>query len=439
MVQHPAGIDGAAVAALAEERIDWRFKGMPSWAFGLTARELAERRPNLFDDGFLGPLVVIERPALEHNVRTMAEWCERAGVVLAPHGKTTMAPQLLAAQLAAGSWAITAATASQVQVYRAFDVSRVVLANQLVDRAALRWVAEELARDPRFEFVCWVDSVRGVELMAEALAGRKLARPIDVAVELGGHGGRSGVREVTDGVAVAGAVAASPGLRLVGVSGYEAALSHDTTPEALSTVDGYLRRMRELTVRLAREGLLADVDQVLVTAGGSCYFDQVAAVLTEPWPDGLRVLPVLRSGSYVTHDDGLYRRMSPFGRPHELTGGETPFRPALRAWAQVTSRPEPGLALLTLGRRDVSFDQDLPEPQLLRRAGGPPAPLESCRVTALNDQHAFLDVGSGTDIRVGDWVGLGLSHPCTVFDKWQLMPVVDADGATVVDLVRTWF
>jgi D-serine deaminase-like pyridoxal phosphate-dependent protein len=38
---------------------------------------------------------------------------------------------------------------------------------------------------------------------------------------------------------------------------------------------------------------------------------------------------------------------------------------------------------------------------------------------------------------VGDWVDCGPSHPCTVFDKWQLLPVVDGD--TVVDLVRTWF
>jgi D-serine deaminase-like pyridoxal phosphate-dependent protein len=142
--------------------------------------------------------------------------------------------------------------------------------------------------------------------------------------------------------------------------------------------------------------------------------------------------PVLRSGAYVTHDDGFYRRVSPLGRD-----SGTPFRPALHAWAQVTSHPEPGLALLTLGRRDVSFDQGLPEPHAVRHSDGTMSSARGSRVSALNDQHAFLEVGPDTPVEVGDWVGCGISHPCTVFDKWQLIPVVDGD--TVVDLVRTWF
>jgi D-serine deaminase-like pyridoxal phosphate-dependent protein len=232
---------------------------------------------------------------------------------------------------------------------------------------------------------------------------------------------------------VAEAVAASPVLRLAGVAGYEGALAHDAEPATLSTVDDYLAGMRALVGRMAEGGLLDGLDRVVVSAGGSAFFDQVATALAGPWPDGLPVLGVLRSGAYLTHDDGFYRGISPFGR----LPGEQPFRPALRAWAQVTSRPEPGLALLTVGKRDVSFDEGLPEPQVVRGAGGTLQPLSGCRVTALNDQHAFLSLGADAEAAVGDWVGLGLSHPCTVFDKWQLIPVVR--GTTVVDLVRTFF
>jgi D-serine deaminase-like pyridoxal phosphate-dependent protein len=170
-----------------------------------------------------------------------------------------------------------------------------------------------------------------------------------------------------------------------------------------------------------------------VTAGGSAFFDQVVDVLGGPWPDGLPVLPVLRSGAYLTHDSGFYDRLSPLGA-HPRTGGPT-LRPALRAWAQVCSNPEPGLAFLTAGKRDVPYDIDLPFPQLLRR-DGVTGPVEAT-VTKLNDQHAFLSFAG--DVRVGDWVGLGVSHPCTTFDKWQLLPVVGADGETVVDLIRTYF
>ncbi len=418
-------IDRDAVAAIRTERIDWRFKGLPASTFGATTGEVAERGLDLFADGFVGPLVVLDAAALEHNLATMAQWCAAHGVLLAPHGKTTMAPQLFARQLDHGAWGLTAANTSQLRVYRAFGVRRVLLANQLVDPAGLAWLAAELAADPSFEFTCWVDSVAGVERMTEALGSP--ARPVDVLVELGAPGGRTGARDQATATEVARAAVRSPALRLAGVGGYEGALAHDASPTALSTVDGYLADLREFTVAIAD---LFEVAEPIVTAGGSAYFDQAATALTGPWPFPVR--PVLRSGAYITHDDGFYRGISPFGRG----AGDRPFRSALRAWAQVTSRPEPGLALLTIGKRDASFDEGLPEPQVVRGRDGVEKPFNG-KVTALNDQHAFLALPADSDVAVGDWVGLGLSHPCTVFDKWQLLPVVD--GTTVVDLVRTYF
>ncbi|WP_461144664.1 amino acid deaminase [Salinifilum aidingensis] len=412
---------------------------MPHTAFGSTVREFLADRPGLFDAGFTGPLLVLDDQALEHNLRSMAEWCSQRGVQLAPHGKTTMAPQLFVRQLAHGAWGITAATLSQLRVYRAFGVARVLFANQLVDPGGLAWLARELDADPDFAFSCWVDSTQGVELMDAALRRAAPHRQVDVLLELGGAGGRTGVRDLAEADRVAAAVAASPALRLAGVGGYEGALAHDLSAHDVSAVDEYLARLREAVTRLAAAGHFDGLDEVLVTCGGSAYFDQVAEALTAPWPDDLPVTPVLRSGAYLTHDDGLYRTMSPFGRQHRLAATEAAFRPAMRIWAQVTSRPEPELALLTMGRRDASFDQHFPEPQVVRSGDGSTrAVAETAQVTELADQHAFLRVDRGTELHIGDWVGFGLSHPCTVFDKWNLIPVVD-DRSTVVDLVRTYF
>jgi D-serine deaminase-like pyridoxal phosphate-dependent protein len=410
-------VDADALRRLGDERIDWRFKGMPADADGMTVAELAAERRNLFDGGFHPPLVALDAGALEHNLTTMRDWCERHGVLLAPHGKTTMAPQLYARQLELGAWGISVVNFAQLRVARAFGVQRVLVANELVDPAGLRWVAGELARDPEFHLLCFADSVRGVELMAAALGAA--VRPVDVLVELGASGGRAGVRDVATAEAVAAAVDAAPGLRLAGVAGYEGAVGHGTTPESLAAVDGYLRDLRALAERLDLP------DDAILSAGGSAFFDQVADVF-----EGTRT--VLRSGAYITHDDGFYRDISPLGR----TEGPS-FVSALHAWGQVTSHPEPGLALLTLGRRDVSFDQGLPEPHTVRHADGTRSPATDSRLTQLNDQHAFLKLGPETKAEVGDWVDCGPSHPCTIFDKWQLLPVVEDD--TVVDLVRTWF
>ncbi|MEV0067349.1 amino acid deaminase [Amycolatopsis sp. NPDC050768] len=424
----------AAVRAGRDEKIDWRFRSIAPALAGLTLDEAAARRANLFADGFFGPFVVLDAAALEHNLATMAAWCDGHGIALAPHGKTTMAPELFARQLEHGAWGVTAANAGHLRIYRAFGVSRILLANQLVDPAGLRWLAAELAADPTFEFVCWADSVRGVELMTEALAG--CARPVDVLVELGGAGGRTGVRDPETALAVAEAIAKSPALRLRGTGGYEGALSHDTDDAALAKISSYVDTLRDSAIAFAEKGLLAE-GQVYVTAGGSAYFDRVAQELTKPWPDGMDVLPILRSGAYVTHDDGFYREISPLGVHPRLTG-VAPFHAALHAWAQVTSKPTPELALLTAGKRDLPYDEGMPEPQLLRK-NGVNAELTGHAVTKLNDQHAFLALSAGSPVEVGDWVRLGLSHPCTTFDKWPLLPVVDTDGETVVDFVRTWF
>jgi D-serine deaminase-like pyridoxal phosphate-dependent protein len=432
----PGRIDHEAVAAILSERIDWRFKGMPAALAGTTIGAARERGLNLFRDGFLAPLLVLDGPAIEHNLATMASWCAGNGLALAPHGKTTMAPQLFARQLEHGAWGMTTANASQLRVYRAFGVSPILLANQLVDPAGLRWLAAELDRDPEFEFACWVDSVPGVALMDTVLREVGPGRPVDVMVELGAPGGRTGARDLPAALSVAEAVAASPVLRLVGVGGYEGAVTHGVSADDLSLVDEYLARLRALAIELAKGGHFAGLDRVIVTAGGSAYFDLVAGMLTEPWPDGLPVLPVLRSGAYITHDDGVYRRTSPLGE-HARLSAET-FRSALRAWAQVTSHPSADLALLTVGKRDVPYDIDLPEPALIRRDSGV-SPLTGCRLTELNDQHGFLAVGPDARLEVGDWIGLDLSHPCTTFDKWQLIPVVGADGETVVDLIHTFF
>jgi D-serine deaminase-like pyridoxal phosphate-dependent protein len=429
-------IDSAALETIQEEKIDWKFRSTPAALSGLTLAEAAAIRPKLFDDGFLGPVVVLEAEPLEHNLRTMSEWCASRGVKLAPHGKTTMAPQLWAKQIELGAWGVTAANAGHLRVYRAFGVSRVLLANQLVDPAGLRWLAAELDAHPEFEFSCWIDSVRGVELMTAVLQAAGARRKVDVILELGADGGRTGVRDTSTALAVAQAAHESPTLRLIGTGGYEGALSHGTDEESLAHIKSYVDDIRALTIRLHEDGLLADTDQIVVTAGGSAYFDQVADSLTSGWPDGLDVLPVLRSGAYLTHDDGFYRGISPLGESPRIADVST-LRPALRAWAQVTSKPSAELALLTLGKRDSSFDEGMPEPQLHRKPGQAPEPLAGHEVTKLNDQHAFLALPADSPVEVGDWVGLGMSHPCTVFDKWPLIPVVD--GETVVGFIRTYF
>ncbi|MCC5480655.1 amino acid deaminase [Streptomyces barringtoniae] len=419
-----------ALARLAEERVDHRFKGLPPDADGLTVGELAAQRRNLFAeaDGFTAPVLALSAERLEHNLALMQTYTARHGLAFAPHGKTSMAPQLFHRQIEHGAWGITLAVPHQVRVARAFGIQRVFLANELVDAPALRWIAGELAADPGFRFICYVDSVRGAELMDAALEG--CARPVDVVVELGaGDGARTGVRTEAEARAVADAVARARTLRLVGVAGYEGEVPR-ADPER---VRAYLRRLVALAAGLDGAGLLKDAQEIVVSAGGSAWFDAVAEVFEEIPELSLPVLKLLRSGAYVSHDDGHYRRLTPFTRVPE----EGALEPAFRLWAQVVSRPTPEQAFANAGKRDAAYDLDLPTAQVVRR-NGVERPADGITVTGLSDQHAWLRTEPGADVEVGDWIALGLSHPCTSFDKWQLIPVAEADG-TVVDYIRTFF
>lgn len=388
---------------------------------------------NALDGDLLLPVLVLKEPALRHNLELMARFCAHHGVSLAPHGKTSMSPQLVRRQLDAGAWALTVATPAQARAFRAFGASRLLLANQVVDPAGLRWVASELARDPALELYCLADSEASVELLAGAAppAGR-----LRVLVELGHAGGRTGCRTAAEATRVAAAVRAAGGLRLAGVECFEGTVHAGDERRAMDEVDALLGRVRELAGALGRAGAFDQVDEVVVSAGGSTYFDRVIRALAGEWGMDRPVRVVLRSGCYLTHDHGGYMRMGPLGgRLAEWP----PFRPALELWGAVHSQPEPGLAVVGFGKRDTSYDMGLPTPLRLRGRDGTVREAAGMEVFRLNDQHAYVRLGADAPVpAVGDLLGCGIAHPCTIFDKWRLIPLVD-DGYRVVGAVQTLF
>jgi D-serine deaminase-like pyridoxal phosphate-dependent protein len=418
---------------LAENvRIDAGTKGFPVLEDSVRLRDTGARGWSVLKD-LRPPVMVLHEDAIEHNLSLMAAFCREQGVDLAPHGKTTMAPQLWDRQLRAGAWGITAATVAQAAVMRAVGVPRVLLANELVDAPSIAWVADQLA-DPTFELTCYVDSLRGVSILDEQLRAPDAPGRLRVLIEVGHEGGRGGCRTIEEALEVAGAVGASDRLELAGAAGYEGTIGDGRTVDSLAAVTRFLDRLRELALALIERGAVEG--EMVVSAGGSIFFDIVADRLREPWPSGADVRVVLRSGCYLTHDDGVYERDSPFaGRGDPALR----FRPAIEVWSAVLSRPEPELALLGFGRRDVSIDAGLPVPRSVRTPAG--ESIESARgleVFRLNDQHAFCRVDPGLRLEVGDLVACGISHPCTALDKWRVIPLVDGD-LRVVDAIATFF
>ncbi len=419
----------AAIAELRDRPITGTDKGfgVPAPGATMSAASLGAARPSLFGPGFTMPVLVLREPAVAHNIGAMAAYCAAAGVRFAPHGKTTMAPQLFARQLEAGAWAVTAATVGELQVYRAFGIPRVLLANELTDPAGAAWLAGELAADPGFDCYVYADSLPGVRLLDEAVRQASPARPLPVLVELGYPGGRTGCRDLAAAEEVARAVARAGSLRLAGAAGYEGLIGRDRSPQTVGKITAYCRDLRSLGERLAAD--LAP-DELILSAGGSAFFDIVVRELASGRPGQPAPEVVLRSGVYIAFDHGLYAGMVP--------SSALALEPALELWAHVLSRPEPGLALACAGRRDVAFDAGLPVPLRIRGRDGSLRPAIDMRAVRLDDQHCYLQLPEGTELEPGEVVCFGVSHPCTTFDKWRVIPVVD-DDYRVVDAIHTFF
>jgi D-serine dehydratase len=433
--------DGLALAGLEEQLLLPGVKGLPITE-PLRQGAIGVQGWNVLRGDTSFPVAILKSSALRHNLDWMRRFCAQYGATLAPHGKTTMSPQLFGAQLANGAWGITLASATQVQVAHRFGVRRVLLANQLVAKADIHSVLQLMHDDPDFEFFALVDSAAGVARLAQAVAAHPLGRPLPLLVELGLPGKRAGCRSDAEALELARAVSAAPGLQLAGIEGYEGLLVSDDRAADVQAVDDFVGRLAALVRACDAEGLF-DGRQILLSAGGSGYFDLVARGFAGVGGLSRPVLPVLRSGCYLTSDHGSYLRqigdLDAREAGHAALGGEG-LKPALEVWSMVQSRPEPQLAILTMGKRDASYDIELPIPLFSHRPGpGLPTALPpGCSIVKMNDQHAYLQLPAGFELEVGDLVGCGISHPCTTFDKWPLLLAVD-DDYSVRFAINTFF
>lgn len=392
-----------------------------------------------FAGAVASPVALLRQDAVEANIAAMQQWCDRRNVLLAPHGKTTMAPGLYQRQLKAGAWGITVASPAQARVALGAGAPRILIANEVTDTAGIQWLGAIRRDHPEIGLFCYVDGPDGVALLESGLA-RTLPQGtrLDVLIELGIPGGRAGARDEAAAVAVAQAVARSSRLRLAGVSGYEGVIGGAADADGIAAVREFCHRLRRLADELSQRELIEATPErpMMLSAGGSVFFDDVVAVLTgrQGDPAGTPTLVVLRSGCYVTHDHGLYSRVTPAAR-----GGDGPdLTPALEVWGRVISRPEPTRAIADVGRRDISYDHELPHALWRRPVAGGPASDLTATVAALNDQHTFLDLPEDESLAVGEWVGFGVSHPCTTFDKWNVLLLLDGSGRVVEEL-ETFF
>src|SRR5262245_20629126 len=432
----------AALEALDGHAIDPLTKGFPPAQPPLPLGEIGAQGWNLLAGDLPAPAAVLKRSALEHNARWMRRLLDKFGLQLAPHAKTTMTPHLWAHQAAHGCWGLTVATVQQAEVAAAFGCRNLLIANQVTGRAQVRGIVALTQRTADLDLNVLVDSIEGLRALSDDIAAAKTEQPVNVLLELGFQGGRTGCRTLEQVSKLLDELPTHQGrMRLAGIAGYEGMIATPSGAEDGRAVEAYFDRFAE-AAQLADQRNAFTTEHVILTAGGSSYYDIVGRRLAQI---SLRkpTVRILRSGCYVTHDCGAYvEHLDEMKRRAPAVARELgPLEPALFVCCLVQSVPEPGLALLTMGKRDVGFDLHLPQPVWRYRAHATPQPEPTpadWKIVKLNDQHAYLTVPANADLKVGDLICCGISHPCTTFDRWRLIHVVD-DGWTSLGAVPTFF
>ena len=402
------------------------FKGFPGHHMPVNISQIGLQKWNVLKGDFPLPLAVIKETAIEHNLLWMKDFCKKRQLDIAPHGKTSMSPELYARQLDAGAWGISFANVFQASLGIRHGVKRIIIANQVYQQADLEALSVLLATYPDIRVYFLVDSVEQVDAIEKWQSSTQSKKPFTVLIELGIQGKRTGCREHEQAMTLARKIKDTRGLLLCGIECYEGALATCDHEHDQASVAALMNRVQQLAVACEKENLFEN-EEILLTAGGSAIFDLVAQHLKPQLQRPTR--GILRSGCYLTHDHVHYRKMLKcVGERLQLR--ET-LRPALEVISSVQSCPEAGLALLTMGKRDVSYDMDLPVAIWRAKLGdkvvsGVPSHWE---ITALNDQHAYLKFNPATPTlehpHVGQIIGSGISHPCTTFDKWRWMPIVN--------------
>jgi D-serine dehydratase len=377
------------------------------------------------------PALTVDEDTYRHNRDTFFALLGAYGARIAPHAKTPMCPEIARDLISAGAWGATVANLQQAEIMLAAGVKTILIANQIGGIASARRLRRLADAYSGAKICCFADSTEAAGAFMEAFSGRDKA-PLPVLVEVGA--GRTGARTTSQAKEIIDIIMSAPSLTLAGVGTYEGAVTGET-PERLDANMAALFALTAETFVLARQA--SPDEALLLSAGGSAHFDRVInALMPIAKADGNATL-LLRSGAIFFSDHGIYRRgFEALDRRALLMLDGKPFianerfKPAMRLWAEVISVPEPGLAIVGMGMRDVSFDQDQPLPLVLHRDG---AALDDdlsskAKVTKLNDQHAFLAIAGGCAMKIGDIVEFGISHPCTCFDRWRFFYVTDAAG-----------
>lgn len=340
-------------------------------------------------DGLATPALLLDRRVLQRNIERMAG-ALGPGVALRPHVKSHKCLQIARMQLAAGAIGVTTATVWEALAMADGGIEDILIANVVVGAEKLMLLRDVAARSRVTVAVDDPRNAAAINDMATA-AGCQIEVLIDIDVGLG----RTGVRSIEEGVALAQAIAPMDALSIRGVMGYEGHVVHKLDrAERTGMAAEVNRTVLGLAAALRERGVAVDV----VSGGGTGTFDLTGQC------DGYTEL---QAGSYVFMD-ATYEKVVP------------EFASGLTVLAAVVSR-KGSTVVIDCGEKTVA-EADPPRLRDHETLGW-----------RQSEEHYVIEVPADSTLDLGDRVNVVPGHCCGTVNLHNRYYVVD-DG----ELVDTW-
>jgi D-serine deaminase-like pyridoxal phosphate-dependent protein len=301
------------------------------------------------------PALVIDLDAMQRNLQRMQSFATQHGMRLRPHAKMHKSAVLALRQLQAGAVGVCVQKPSEAAAMVAGGVRNVYVSNEVISLSKCELLAQLnsglVAQNGQISVA--VDSLLGIQRIAQAMATHGAGSRMDVYVEIDVGQARCGVPPGEAALPLVQAIAehagTTGGLRFAGLQAYHGRAQHlRSAAERRHAIAAVVADVQGTQRVLAAAGFYVP----LVTGAGSGTFSHEAA-----------------SGVYGELQAGSYLFMDADYAANEADPQQPQFEHALFVKSQVMSRSKPSVlgatddrAVVDAGHKSHAIDSGLPKP-----------------------------------------------------------------------------
>lgn len=351
----------------------------------IDATAYIETKEKSWKDVVSTPALVIDYNKLKQNIERMAKFAKDNGVVLRPHVKTHKCPEIARMQLEAGANGICVAKVAEAEVFAQNGFDDILIANEIIGLDKIKRLVD---LNEKAKVRVALDSHKNViDLNEAALKGKVILEVlIDVDVGLG----RTGVKKPEVALELADMIKELPGLRLVGLMGYEGHLTYlsDFGVKKQQT-ESCMKKLVEVRDLLNENG--HDINYISAAGSGTYMIAAKCPGITEIQP-----------GTYVFWDEHMEKCCPDL------------FEQALTILATVNNQSKRREFTLDAGSKSVSVADGNPSFKNFPKA----------KIRTMTEEHGQFKTGRGDKLRIGQKVELLPAHvcpTCNLYDEYHVL------------------